>query len=168
LIADSYRQSALALKAELEKATFAGKLEQMREESAARFRKARALYRQLIEGYEIRRTDELDRLEKLYFGHAALYEADCLFETGDYHQALKLYEEAVLKFKESRAALAAYVQIVNCRVFLGQTQEARAALARAQVLVDGLPESQFAGTVSPESRNDWREYLVWLSESELF
>jgi tetratricopeptide (TPR) repeat protein len=168
LIADSYRQSALALRAEMEEATFAGELEQMRMESAVRFRTAQALYRQLIREYEVRGRDELDGLERLYYRHAMLYEADCWFETGDYDRALKLYEEAAGTFKDSPASLAAYVQIINCHVFLGQTHEARAALARAQILVDALPESAFARAVSPETQDDWRRYLAWMNESGLF
>jgi hypothetical protein len=71
-------------------------------------------------------------------------------------------------YKDSAAAPGAYVQIINCHVFLGETDEARAALARARVLVDALPEQVFDGSISPETRSDWRRYFAWLSSSELF
>jgi hypothetical protein len=80
---------------------------------------------------------------------------------------LKLYEEAAGMFKDQPAGLAAYVQIINCHVFLGQPEEALAALARVHVLVDGMPQVAFDTSSSPENREDWKRYFEWLSESEL-
>jgi hypothetical protein len=81
---------------------------------------------------------------------------------------LKLYEEAGGMYNDVPSALAAYVQIINCRIFLGQPEEARAALARALVLVDAIPEESFNDSVSPETRVDWKRYFQWLSKSEMF
>ena len=122
----------------------------------------------MIREYAVLGRDQLDRLESVYLRHALLYEADCYFETADYDRALKLYEETAGMFKGSPTGLTAYVQIINCHVFLGQPHEARAALARARNLVDALPEAAFAVAVSPETRDDWRRYFEWLDESELF
>ena len=168
VLADSYRRSALALKNEAAEAEFAGEIQRLRTESAARFETARSWYRRLLAEYEVRGAVSLSRLEKLYFRHASLYEADCYFETRDYRQALGRYEEAAAAFKDSSAALAAYVQIINCHVFLSQPQEARAALARALILVDAIPQAGFGRYVSPETRRDWKRYFQWLGESELF
>ena len=104
----------------------------------------------------------------MYYNLSILYEADCYFETQAYRDALTLYEEAVAALKDSPRGLSAYVQIINCHVFLGQPAEARAALARAMIAIDGLPVEVFAKGVSPESREDWRGYFSWLGESELF
>ena len=71
-------------------------------------------------------------------------------------------------FKDSPTALAAYVQIINCHVFLSQPLEARAALARALILVDAIPRAGFGRSVSPETHRDWKRYFEWLGESELF
>ena len=168
LLADSYRRSALALKKEAAEAEFAGEIQRIGAESATRFEKARKLYRRLIGEYEVRGIASLNRLEKLYFRHATLYEADCFFETGDYGQALARYEAAAATFKDSPTALAAYVQIINCHVFLSQPLEARAALARALILVDAIPRAGFGRSVSPETHRDWKRYFEWLGESELF
>ena len=165
VLADSYRRSALALKAELPEARFTGEIDYIREESAARLRHARELYRALIDQYELRRPDELSRLERVYYRHAYLYEADCYFEAGQYKAALKLYEEAAAAFQDQPSALSAYVQIINCHTFLGQPAEARAALARARILADAMNEDAFDRSVSPETRGDWKRYFDWLAES---
>jgi hypothetical protein len=81
---------------------------------------------------------------------------------------LALYEEAAGQFKELPSGLAAYVQIINCHVFLGRPEEARAALARALVMVEAASQSAFEQSFSPQTRGDWKEYFLWLGESGLF
>ena len=168
LLADSYRQSALALRGEVEDAKFEGEIQQIRAESAARLASARGLYRELIMEYELRGPAGLDRLERLYLRHSYLYEADCYFDGQEYRHALKLYEETVGAYKELPTALAAHVQIINCHVFLGEPREARAALARARVLLDSMSAEVFEESVSPETSEDWKNYFGWLAQSELF
>jgi TolA-binding protein len=168
LLADSYRQSGLALKNEVVEATSAAEIERMRAESVERFGKARELYRMLIAAYELRDPSELNRLETMYLRHAYLYEADCYFEVSDYRRALKLYEEAAGNYKDVPTGLAAYVQMINCRIFLGEPEEARAALARALILVDAIAQGSFDKSVSPETREDWKRYFEWLGKSDLF
>jgi len=166
-LADAYRQSGLALKAEISEVHLPGEIEQIRVEATDRFRQAATLFRQLIDAYETKSVQALSRLDKLYRRHSYLYEADCYFEMQRYEQALKLYEDAAGMFKDQPAGLAAYVQIINCHVFLGQPDEARAALARVRVLVDDMPQVAFDDSVSPETREDWKRYFQWLSDSEL-
>jgi hypothetical protein len=60
------------------------------------------------------------------------------------------------------------VQIINCHVFLGQPEEARAALARALVVVNAMPQDAFEQSVSTETRGDWKGYFERLGESGLF
>ncbi len=168
LLADSYRQSGLALKREIAEAASAAEIERMRVESVTRFNKARELYHDVISAYELRSPQGLDRLEAMYLRHAYLYEADCAFEVGDYRSALKLYEETAGNYKDVPSGLAAYVQVINCHIFLGQPAEARAALARALILVDAIPREAFDASVSPEAREDWNRYFEWLGESKLF
>ena len=168
LLADCYRQSGLALKRDIADAASAAEIERMRIESAARFSVAQRLYRELINEYEIRAAQGLNRLETMYLRHAYLYEADCAYEVGDHRTALKLYEEAAGNYKDTPTGLAAYVQIINCHIFLGEVDEARAALARALILVDAIPAEVFDKSVSPETRDDWRRYFQWLGDSEIF
>ena len=104
--------------------------------------------------------------ERMYLRHGRMYEADCLFELVAYKPALKLYEEAVGAHQDTASALTAYVQIINCHVFLGQMMDARAALARAEILVDRIPDMAFASPLSLETRSDWKRYFQWLRDSE--
>jgi tetratricopeptide (TPR) repeat protein len=168
LLADSFRKSAAALRKEAGEATIEAEVARVRSESAARFQAARELYRGLIRDLESRPPGELDRLEQLYLHHAYLYEADCYFETQEYARALKLYEQAAGNLRDTARGLAAYVQMVNCYVFMGEPREARAALARALVVVDAMPDSAFESPASPQPRGDWKKYFEWLGESELF
>lgn len=168
LLADAYRQSGLALKGEVARARFAEEMKRMRAEAAARFAVAQRLYRAVITEYELRDPTSLNRLQRASLRYAYLYEADCLFERQSYQRALALYEQAVGLYKNSPSALAAYVQIINCQVFLGQPRRARTALARARVLADAIPEEAFERSVGPEGREDWKRYFDWLAKSELF
>ncbi len=168
LLADSNRQSALALQRELEEAACSGQRAQMRADSTARLTRARGLYRSLIAAYQVSDEAALDPVDQLRLKHARLYEADCLFAMQAYKQALKLYEEAAGTYQDSPTALAAYVQIINCHVFLGRPTEARAALARAEILTDRIPDKAFEKSLSPEKRADWKRYFKWLLEAELF
>jgi len=168
LLADCYRQSALALKREASAAQFEAEIEQIRANSRSRFAVARSLYRELIDEYESRGAVELSRLEEVYLRHAGLYEADCYFEAQEYREALKRYERLAGLLKDVPAGLSAHVQAIHCHVFLGQAAQARTALARAQVALDRLDSESFAAGVSPESKADWKQYFHWLEDSELF
>jgi len=168
LLADAYRRSALALKRESRDATYAAEIQMMQAQARERFAEAGRLYRELIDAFDGRGLNSLEPLERVYHRHARLYEADCHFEMHEYRQALKLYQEAAALFQHSTSGLAAYVQIINCHVFLGQPREARAALARAEILVDSMPNEAFENDVSPETRQDWDRYFHWLTETGLF
>jgi len=168
LLADCYRQSGLALQQDLKDARFAGDLEQVR----GRLRTAADLFRGLIHEYENKDASELSRLELVYHRHARLYEADCYFANQEYAQALELYDGTAGAFRDAPAALSAYVQIVNCHVFLSQPAEARAALARAVILADAIPAEAFAeqsfGRTTSQTREEWKRYFEWLAGAELF
>ncbi len=168
LLADAYRKSAMALRREAAQATFAAEIERVRAESASRFTSARELYRGLIRDFESGGPEGLGPLDQLYLQHAYLYEADCYFETQEYEHALKLYELAAGNLRDSARGLAAYVQMINCLVFLGERAEARAVLARAIVVVNGMPDEAFRNSVSTQSRSDWKKYFEDLGASELF
>ncbi len=168
LVADCYRQSALALTREASEARFEGEIDQIRTESQARFASARSLYRELIDEYDARGVSRLSELERTYLRHSHLYEADCLFESQEYREAARLYEDAAGMFKDIPASLSAYVQMIHCHVFLGEPRQARTALARARVVLDRMDPEAFTASVSPESKSDWAQYFNWLADAELF
>lgn len=168
LLADCYRRSAMMLKAEASAARFEAEIEQIRAESRARLAAARELYRLLVDEYETRDAAGLTLLERIYLRHAYLYEADCHFESGEYQEAVRLYEQAAGLLSDSPSSLTAFMQMIHCHVFLGQARHARTALARARVVLERMDTEAFAGGVSPESKADWKQYLDWLGDSELF
>jgi tetratricopeptide (TPR) repeat protein len=168
LLADSYRLSAVQLRRNADSAEALDGAEAVRREVAERLNRAKVMFRSVMNEYEETPPTALDRMERLQAHLARLYEADCYFESRDYRAALGRYDEACAFLGESPAALSLYVQIVNCHVFLGRPEEAKAALTRALSLVDTLPESAFDQTSSPRKRSDWKRYFEWLRDSRLF
>jgi len=168
LLANAYRGSALALKHELADANFAGSADDVRSEATARLEKARTIYHAIQTELDPPAAREGNRLKELYYRQSSLYEADCTFESGQYERAVNLYEEAAATFRDEPAALAAYVQIINCEVFLGKRNEAHAALARAVILAKTMPKEAFAGSLVGADWKDWQAYFKWLGDSGLF
>jgi tetratricopeptide (TPR) repeat protein len=167
LLADSYRLSAMALKEDAKDARIDGERENMRKEERRRLVRAADLYAQLIARYEEQDENTLSEKHAMYLRHARLFQGDCLFELQRYAEALKIFERAAWIYKDVPSALAAYVQIVNCHVFLGQYEEGEAALRRANYLVKTIPDVAFQSSVVPESREEWKEYFDWIERSKL-
>ena len=164
LVAESYRQSAMALKNDLLQPEYIGESRRLRSEHTARLEEAAARFRALIEKLEARDESTLDKLQQVYLQDARLYEASCLFELGRYQEALTRYERVAWLYKDKPAALGAYVQVINCYIFLGRTQDARVALNRAQYLTETIPEDAFKAEEAFDSRERWKRYFDWVSE----
>ena len=163
LIADAFRKSAMAIKEELLKPEFVGESKRMRADFASRMDEAARRFRELIERLKVD-EERLAGLDALYLRDARLYEAACLFELKRYREALALYERAAWIYKDSPAALGAYVQVINCYIFLGRDEDAETSLRRAQYLVETIDEALFQADGKFESRADWRRYFDWVSE----
>lgn len=168
LLADAYRQSALALKRAAREAPPGGRGAELQTDALSRLDRARGLFREVVDVCEPRFPDGLDRLEQVYFRHALLFEADCLFEALRYDEALKLYQAAGGMLADRVEGLPVHVQIINCQVFLGRMREARAALTRARIQLERLDDARFAESFSQESKAHWRRYFDWLDKAELF
>lgn len=168
LLADAYRRSALALKTSADPGRSGYWEQELRERYENRFDSARKGFREVIQVLEERPRDVVDRLDSVILRHAYLYEADCRFEVQDYREALQRYELAAGLFKDSLSALAAYIQMIHCHVFLGETQAARTTLSRAMALADAMPATTFETDLGRDSREDWKRYLAWLGASGLF
>jgi tetratricopeptide (TPR) repeat protein len=168
LLADSYRLSGLALKEDRQEARFIGEREQLRREQDHRLTRAADLFADLIARYETQGETELGPLDALYLRHARLYRGDCLVELQRYGEALTTFERAAWIYKDTLSSLAAYVQIINCHVFLGQSDEAEAALRRAQYLVKTMPDQAFKTSAVPETRDEWKRYFDWIESADLF
>ena len=163
LLADAYRQSALAIKEEVLQPEFVGESKRLRYEIDRRLGIAAGHFRQLIDDLAVRESN-LDELDYVYLQDARLYEASCLFELERYTEALSLYERIAWVYKDRPVALGAYVQVINCYVLLGKPTEAASALRRAQYLVDVIDEKYFKATGELETRESWREHFEWVAE----
>lgn len=163
LLADAYRQSALAIKEEVLQPEFVGESKRLRFEIDRRLGIATKHFRQLIDDMALSEA-ELDEIDAVYLQDARLYEASCLFELERYREALSLYERIAWVYKDKPAALGAYVQVINCYVLLGKPTEAASALRRAQYLVGVIDEAYFAATGELETRESWREHFEWVAE----
>ncbi|MCP4590409.1 MAG: tetratricopeptide repeat protein [bacterium] len=167
LVANAYRRGALALKEDISKTEKASEWPRMRAEMGLRLERAAELFAELVELYEHKDQPALNSLDQLVLQQSRLYQADCLFELGRYREAVGLYETAAFIYRTDPVALSAYVQVINCRLSLGQLGEARAALRRAQYLLKIMPDAMFEGGHVGQTRREWERFLNWLEQAKL-
>lgn len=165
LAANAYRQSALALKEDLLDPELVGQSKRLQVEMTQRFEEAARRFRALTTRLEQRGESSLSELEQLYLQDSRLYEGACLFELQRYQDALALYERAAWIYKDSPAALGAYVQVINCYVFLGREEDAVSSLRRAQYLVEIIADEQYDKAGRFENREGWKRYFDWVAET---
>jgi tetratricopeptide (TPR) repeat protein len=175
LMADSYRKSAGLLKdvkaARAATATAsaapadpaaAASLASQAEAAAAkreRLNRARHLYDRAIEQFRLGPPQR--DLDKLYLKLAHFYRADCLYDNGNYEEAIRLYDAAALRYQDDASALAAYIQIVNAYSALGKFDEAKAANERAKWLLRKMPPDAFKDVRLSMPRQYWDDWLKW-------
>lgn len=174
--ADAYRKSAIGLADRLA-ALDAGKLTgdpssrqvdrvELVLARRERLRKAKQLFDGIVNQFdgEVPTVE----LEALYLKLAHFYRADCLFDLGEFDEAIKQYDVAARRYQNDPGALAAYVQIVNAYVALNRPEEARAANERAKWMLRRLPPDAFAdNTAFNISRQNWEQWLGFAGESGL-
>jgi tetratricopeptide (TPR) repeat protein len=117
------------------------------------------LYRQAISVLE--NIPHRTSLDENYLQLSYIYYADCLYDLGRYHEAVKAYENVIDHYEQSQVALASYVQIANAYQRLGQFGKIKAVLERMKWLMKQLPENSFAGPGEPFSRQDWQDWIEW-------
>jgi len=172
LVADSYRQSGLSLDATLEKLsqdpTAMINLQKTSErrrrylESAGQyFDRAIAAYMRLPAG---RRREQ----DAIFLRHCWLYRADCSYDLGRYRKAAQLYELAALRYQLTPTALAAFVQLVNCHLEMGNIGEARSTVQRAMWQLREMPDAAFLSRQTKLSRKQWQEWFDWSEQSNLW
>jgi tetratricopeptide (TPR) repeat protein len=182
MMADSYRKSAVAV------AAFAGAsgdtpavppvvasngspapVTDRAEAIAARrqrLERARELYDRVIEMWRGRTpTRDVDALQ-LKLAH--FYRADCLFDLGQYAEAVGRYDAAAFRYQDDPSALAAYVQIVNAYLAMGKPDQARVANERAKLLLRRLPPESFRDGAFAMPREYWERQLKWMSEAGMW
>ena len=178
LMADGYRKSASLLKAISPAASAsvsadpkagAGDAAALAEAALAkkeRLGKARTLYESVIAQY--RDVPPARDLDRLYLKLSHFYRADCLYDLGQYEQAIRLYDAAALKYQDDPSALAAYVQIVNAYCALGKVQQAKTANERAKWLLKKIPPESFENGQFSMPKEYWEQWLKWTNEAGLW
>ncbi|HEX8340852.1 MAG TPA: tetratricopeptide repeat protein [Tepidisphaeraceae bacterium] len=170
LMADGYRKSAQSLGAQFVVASAEKKpgvdLEELRIAHHGRLTKAKALYDRVVERY--RESPPARDPDKLYHRLSYFYRADCVYDLGDYQQAIALYDNAAFRFQDDPSALAAYVQIVNAWCRLGKTAEAKVANERAKWLLRRMPADAFANGTFSMPKDYWEQWLKWSNEAGMW
>jgi tetratricopeptide (TPR) repeat protein len=176
LMADSYRKSAGVLDAKLAAQKTANvdasgnnvgvDLAEAAAAKRDRLNKAKVLYDRVVDLYKTHApTTEIDRL---YLKLSHFYRADCLYDLGQYAEAIPLYDTAAFRYQEDPSALAAYVQIVNSYCALGKIEEAKTANERAKWLLRRIPPEQFKDGTFSMPKEYWEQWLKWTSEAGMW
>jgi tetratricopeptide (TPR) repeat protein len=173
LMADSYRKSAglLDLKPAVANASQDQKgvaidLAEAASARKERLAKAKAMYDRVVDLY--RDTPPTTELDKLYNKLSHFYRADCVFDSGQYEEAIRLYDQAAFRYQDDPSSLAAYVQIVNAYYALGKPDEAKAANERAKWLLKRMPTDAFSNGNFEMPKEYWENQLKWSSESGIW
>jgi tetratricopeptide (TPR) repeat protein len=171
MMADSYRKSAALLDAKLASAqtSTSAVASEVAEAAAARrdrLLKARALYDQVIDLYRV--TAPNDDMDKLYQKLAHFYRADCMYDLGDYDEAIKLYDTAAFSYQDDPSSVSAYVQIVNAYFALGKPEEAKAANNRAKWMLQHMPADAFQDGAFSMPKKYWDQWLQWTNDSGMW
>ena len=87
---------------------------------------------------------------------AAFLEADCLYDLGEYEQAISLYDRAAQAYVDTPEATRALFQIASCYWHLGAQDEARATYRRALFNLERQDKSVEPGDEFYRSIARWR------------
>jgi len=171
LMGDSYRKSVAVLDDRAAAAKGAATkpaldLAEAKREREDRLKRARELYGRVIEHY--RGNESKGEMDRLYLKLSHFYQADCVYDLGQFEEAIKLYGDAAFRYQDDALALGAYVQIINANVALGRKEEAKAANERAKWMLRRMPEEAFADRGAGMSRPYWEQWLRWAGESGMW
>jgi tetratricopeptide (TPR) repeat protein len=110
-------------------------------------------------------TGDVDRL---YLKLAHFYRADCIYDLGDFVEAIKLYDAAAFRYQDDPSALAAYVQIVNANCAIGKLDEAKSANERAKWMLRRMPPEAFADGSFSMPKAYWEQWLKWTGQAGMW
>lgn len=165
LLADAYRRSAQALRAQ---PPAGAPPERADDESRRRFARAAALFGELAGELGGEAPEAADA--RAYERWALLHRGDCLLELNDapsLDEALNAFRQAAARFQAEPTALTAQVQIANVHLRQGRLTEAARAIERARWLLQTMPDAAFAAAPGGCDRAHWDRFLGTVVESQL-
>lgn len=172
LVGDSYRKSGVKLENILleyaKDPTATVTYERTDNERRRNMRRARDYFNMAVEFYEKIPPNLRTRQDELYLSHSSLYQADSMFDLGQYRQALTLYEYAALRYQLTPTSMMAFVQIINCHVKLGSPDNASSAARRAMLQLDKMSDGDLAKSPINLTRKQWEHWLDWVNQSGLW
>jgi tetratricopeptide (TPR) repeat protein len=166
LMGDSYRKSAGALDLKIAGAGAGVDPAEASNARKDRLTKAKSYYDKAIEIY--RAAPPKSDIDKVYYKLAHFYRADCLYDLGQYAEAIQLYDTAAFRYQDDPSALAAYVQIVNAYCALGKIPEAKTANERAKWLLRRIPPEAFKESAASVPKQYYEQWLQWTSDAGLW
>lgn len=172
LVGDSYRKSGLAMDEELARLSkdpaAAVTLERRYEIRRQHLEHAREYFDRAVKFYEKFPDGRRGVLDNLYLRCCYMNRADCLFDLGQYSEAIQLYELTSLRYQLTPTALMALQQVINCYLKLGNMIEARSASERARWQLRKMKETSATQEVASITRNDWEKWLDWVNQSGMW
>jgi tetratricopeptide (TPR) repeat protein len=172
LMADSYRKSAISLDSKPVVTASTAQNAGARDAAEAalarqeRLGKAKGLYDRVVDWYRV--SPPIRDIDRLYQKLSHFYRADCLYDLGNYQDAIKLYDAAAFRYQDNPSALAAYVQIVNAYCALGKVEEAKTANERAKWLLRKMPGTAFEDGGFNMPKAYWEQWLKWAGNSGMW
>ena len=166
--ADAYRQSTAPLADEMTRPMPETRRAELKAEHDRRLDRAAVLYSQVVNELESVSHHALDKLSRIYLRNAYFYRGDCLYDRGQFEQAIDLYAQAVNRYDKHPASLVGLIQIVNANCELERFDQARIANDRARWQLKQIPEAAFNDPTLPMSREHWRTWLKWTTDAKLF
>jgi len=152
LLAEAYRNSAQTIR----EGSGVGVDDAAAAEAERRFTEALENYRRVRRMLASLDESSLTGLEATYLRMSYLYIGDCLSDLGKLRPAIEAYREVAWRYENEPAAVSATMQVVSCYQRLGQGEEARAALARLQWLLNKIPAAAFDTQRGMSSRAYWQ------------
>lgn len=163
-LADCYRLSAASAATRLKDAMPNHERRPLESLRAEHLGRAVELFREAASGLESREANRRTALDELYFRNARFYAGDCLFDLGEYQEAIRAYDFALERYPRDPASLVAMMQIVSAYLKLGDTARARSVNQRALGFYKSLPASAWDDPNLPMSRESWERWLAATAE----
>ena len=170
MMAESYRKVAQQLDQQIAAAKAGGdhthEIGDLDTARKQRLNDAKAMYDRVVDLYST--TPPQTDTEKLDYKLAHFDRADCLYDLGQYEDAIALYDKAAFRFHDDPSSLAANVQIVNAWCKLGKPEQAKAANERAKWLLRRIPPESFSDGSFAMPKEYWEQWLKWSNNSGMW